>query len=487
VKPSRRRLASLVVIAVAAAATLATTPPRPTPPPEVKSSLEGQFELTPDQPVAVQRIHVHIEGTGLNTGRGSTVTFTPNTVISPPGPALVRYSIVPRDDRARPDTAFRRLDPLQGPEEANLACTERACDGTFALIAEWDDPDADATATIDWTLDVRVQVWSGVAGGEPVLTVVAEDSDGGDAPTLSRAAVSGAPVRLDVRQRFAQWRVSMRLGDGPLEAEPTWPLVARALLKAKGDVVEAPEGAAVELPFVSVKGTGDMQSVGTDASGASGVEFEPFWACEPDFECTADYLVGLLWADPREDVSVEAGFELDARAIGTDGSSVPVTVSVEPVPQMPMAVGTARGSLVVNATTHETFRYRVDGPIADEDDGSWDGIHLPNYAIWRATLRSTGSTPLATGFTTSFGVTQGNLDLHPDEPVTVGFVPFTACVFGAHVCEIEDMLSAGVDGTRLPAGAEVTVDWELEIGVGTTDPDGGTLQIVELPPPTRIP
>ena len=481
-----RRLASLAVIAVAAAATIATTPPRPTPPPEVKSSLEGQFKLTPDQPVAIQRIRVHIEGTELNAGRGSTVTFTPRTVISPPGPALVRLSIVRGDDSARPDaaSAFRRVDPLQGPEEANLACTDRACDGFFALIAEWDDPEAAATATIDWTLDVRIHVWSGEAAGEPAVTVVEGD---GDAATLSRAAVSGAPVRLDVRQRFAQWRVSMRLGDGPLEAEPTWPLVARALLKATGDITDAPEGKAVDLPFVSVSGTGDMQSVGTQAAGASGIEFEPFWACGPDFECTADYLVGLLWADPREDVSVEAGFELDARAIATDGASVPVTVSVEPVPQMPMAVGTARGSLVVNATTHETFRYRVDGPIADEDDGSWDGIRLPNYAIWRATLRSTGTTPLPAGFTTSFGVTQGNLDLHPDAPATVGFVPLTACVFGAHVCEIEDMLSAGVDGTRLPAGAEVTVDWELEIGVGTTDPDGGTLDIVELPPPTQSP
>ena len=481
-----RRLASLAVIMVAGAATIATSPAPPSPPPEVKSSIEGQFELTPDQPVAIQRILVHLDGTTLNTGRGSTVTFTPRTVISPPGPALVRLSIVRGDDSATAegDAAFRRIDQHQDPEQLNLTCTERACDGTFALIAEWDDPDADATATIDWTPDVRIQVWSGEAAGEPAVTAVADD---GDAPTLSRAAVSGAPVRLDVRQRFAQWWVSMRLGDGPLEAEPTWPLVARALLTATGDVVGAPEGAAVDLPIVSVHGTGDMQNTGTQAPGARGIEFEPFWACGPDFECTADYLVVLLWADPREAVSVDAGFELDARAIGTDGTSVPVTVSVEPVPQMPMAVGTARGSLVVNATTHETFRYRVDGPIAARDDGSWDGTRLPNYAIWRATLRSTGSTPLPPGFNTSFGVTQGNLDLQIDEPAAVGFVPLTACIFGAHACEFEDMLSAGVDGTRLPAGAEVTVDWELEIGVGTTDPGGGTLDIVELPPPTQIP
>ncbi len=127
------------------------------------------------------------------------------------------------------------------------------------------------------------------------------------------------------------------------------------------------------------------------------------------------------------------------------------------------------------------------GPIANEDDGSWDGILLPNYAIWRATLRSTGSTPLPAGFNTSFGVTQGNLELQVDESATVGFVPLTGCLFGANVCLIEDMLSAGVDGARLPAGTEVTIDWELEIGVGTTDPDGGTLDIVELPRPTQIP
>ncbi len=220
-----RRLASLAVIVVAGAATIATSPPRPTPPPEVKSSLAGKFELSPDQQVAIQRFNIHLEGTGLNAGRGTTVTFAPNTVVSPPGPAQVRISIVRGDDSARPDaaSAFRRVDTLQVPEEVNLACTDRTCDGSFALIAEWDDPDAAATATIDWTLDVRIQIWSGVAAGEPALTVVAA-ADDGDAPTLSRAAVSGAPVRLDVRQRFAQWRVSMRLGNGPLESNPRGPL-----------------------------------------------------------------------------------------------------------------------------------------------------------------------------------------------------------------------------------------------------------------------
>ena len=487
-----RRLASLATIAIAATATLATSPPTPTPPPEVKSTLEGVFDLTPDQPIGVQRIEVHVDGTGLNGGRGSTVTFTPTIRLTPPGPARVRTSIVPADDGARAEdgsAALRRIDPRAPPAELNLACTERGCDGTFALIAEWEDPDGDATTTVDWTLDTRVQIWSGVTAGEPSVTIAAADDAGGKAPTLSRATAAGDPVRLDVRNRFAQWRLSMRLGDGSLEAAPGWPLVVRARLTATGEVGEAPDGANVNLPAVFVNGTGDQQTFGLDAAGEDGLEFEPFWTCGPGLECAPEYLIGLRWWDPREDVSVDAAFDLDVRAIAADGSSVPVAVTAEPVPQMPMAVGRASGSLVYNATTSDAFRYRVDGPSAAQDDGSWDGTRLPNYGIWRATLRSTGSARLPDKFTTTFGSTLGYLDMRPDEPASTGFIP-VECLIGAQECTIEGMLAAAVDGARLPAGAEVTIDWELEIGVGTTDPDGVKLQIVEVaptPPPTLNP
>jgi hypothetical protein len=51
-------------------------------------------------------------------------------------------------------------------------------------------------------------------------------------------------------------------------------------------------------------------------------------------------------------------------------------------------------------------------------------------------------------------------------------------------CSIERNLAAGFSTENLPRGWEFTIDWELEIGVGTTDPAGGTLEIVETPRPS---
>lgn len=487
----RRRSASLGVLVVAALATLGTSSVV-TPPPTVGATLEGRFELTPDSPVGVQEFRVRLVGPGVESGQIPTVAFDPTALVtgSEEGEQLrLRVVAAAPDDPGLANEPFRTFteEKPNDPRPWRLSCGAGVCDGRFALVAVWADPEAKATATVDWRLAATVNVWSGVAAGAPTVTLAAESVDVAN-PHVNVQLAAGEPVRFDARNRLAQWRVSMRLGDGPLESTWGWPVVATARLSATKSVIESPpDDAAGEardaLPFIDR--VGDQRGLGVEATGPGDViEFEPFWGCLPGEECSVEYIVGLTWPDVREGSAIQAGWNLDVRAIGVDGGDVPVTIEVDAVPPIVMATGSTSGTLVWSDGKRDEFRYSVEIPNPTEDDGSWDGLRVPSYGIWRATLRSTGSTPLPSDFAVNFGRQGGERRISTEDgEVTNGFTLFeNSCRFGDRECRIDRDLAAGFSDDDLPNGWEFTIDWELELAVGTTDPAGGTLKIVDNSP-----
>jgi hypothetical protein len=255
--------------------------------------------------------------------------------------------------------------------------------------------------------------------------------------------------------------------------------------------VTSPDPTIGGISFAFIEGEGETQNIGQETrADKESIYFEPFWSCTERDACAVDYIAGLRFPDGRPGSSVDATWDLDVRVIGADGADVPVSVEVKPIPAMPMAVGTSSGTLVWNAASPQTeFRYHVEVPAAAANDDTWDGLRRPSYGIWKATLRSTGSTPLPAGYSVNFGgfgSGGGDYRIVLDEEGSFGFEPgYGACRVDGP-CNLEGNLAAGFDGRNLPSGWEISIDWQLEIGYGATDPAGGSLTIVpgRAPSPT---
>ena len=491
----RRRFASTLAIVFAAGSSLATTQTAPTPPPSAHATVDGSVELSPDSPVAVQELRVEVVGPGISSGRHPSVSFSPTGTARDPGGAKPRLRVVRAGDASGGATASHDADPETGNRLWDLSCTaNEVCSGRFALIVESEDRSVAATALIDWNVDAGFELWGGVAAGQPTVSLVAEEVDVTGIPTLEFAMARGEPVRFDVRNRMAQWRVRMTLGEegiDQIEAAAGWPIVSTGWLTTTKSV--ASETASGEDPgdaLAFIHPVGDVSGF-EPRNGKEAIEFEPFSQCleaPPDTKCTAEYVIGLNFGDPREGSAIDAGWNLEVRAIGADGKRAPVKVDVEPVGPIPTAVGTAKGRLVWNEQTRGEFRYTIDVPRPAVDDGSWDGLDVPSYGIVRATLTSTGREPLPPDFAVNFGRHGGEGRLTvAGGPTTFGFTPLQdrGCrMQDLATCSIERNLAAGFSTENLPRGWEFTIDWELEIGVGTTDPAGGTLEIVETPRPS---
>jgi hypothetical protein len=490
----RRRLASFAAIGVAAFATLATTSTPPPPPETDKTTVVAALALSPQAPAAVQLLHLHLDGVDMTKNVPPTVLFVPSVLPESAATGDVLLSIVSTAQTQTPDglKAFRSTaEPQDVPPSLPLACTGSSCDGQFALVGSWADPASKASATIKAQVDATVQLWGGIAAGRPTVSLTTEDQPGDVKPHQNRATASGDVTRLDVRHRLAQWQISMRLGDGPLKVAPHWPLVATARLAPTSTVVTSPDPAIGGVPFAFIEGAGDVNNVGIDTSHVNeSIYFEPFWSCVEGEKCIADYVAGLTFPDGRPDSSIDAAWDLDVRVVGADGSDVPVVVEVKPIPPMPMAVGTSSGSIVWNAANPQAnFVYHIDIPASAANDDTWDGLRRPNYGIWKATMRSTGSTPLPAGYPVNFGgFGSGGADYRIvlGEEGSFGFVPgYSTCRVGGF-CNFEGSLAAGFEPRNLPSGWEMTIDWELEIGYGTTDA-GGSLSIVPGPRPSPSP
>lgn len=481
---NRRRLASLLSIVAASFATLATSYAQ-TPPPTVEARLEGSFELDEDQPVGVQLFRLNADGFGVEPGR-TTVVFRPTALLSSGDLAAdVRLRVVPATgEPAQVSEAFRLISEVDDqPRSMELDCAGTACEGRFALIAEWVDPEHAGTSTVDWRVNASVELWAGPEAGEPRTSITALDSGG--PPHVNAIVASPDPVRFSARSPLSYWKLVMRLGpDAALAERPVWPVVATARLAPTTTAVEAPADARVFDPLLSIEEPSGRWLAGTNYDGDS-IEFDPFWACEPGAECVAEHVVGLRWADGREAVAVDASWTLDIRVIGADGSDLPVGVEVEPVPPMPIAAGSASGTFMSDPAAPATYRYSVEVPHDGAGVDTWEGRRLPAYAILRATLRSTGAAPLPPEFSAELDAgSGGSLELRVDEAASVVFDPsrYSSGCVGGQPCELEGVIH--VDGTNqeLAPGMAYEIDWELEIGAGVNDAALGTLEIVEILP-----
>lgn len=494
----RRRLASLVALALAGSATIATSQPMPTPAATIKESLEGRLELSPDAPMAVQEFHLRLNGPTISKSGTPTVLFTPSAILaSNEQGAQVRLRVVgigPATVVPYPSSFLSAPGP-ESPQQAwSIPCPRpESCEGRYALIAEWVDPDSAMAATIDWHLDADIGVWTGEAAGSAIVDFASETIDAVEKPAIDIASARDEAVRMDATHRLAQWRVTMRLDDSTLAGRPVWPNVVTARLTPTSTVVTPPQTGNPTQACAFIDGPGDLTRIAFQPGYPGcpgGVEFEPFYLCVPGQECIAEYLVGLEWPDSRFETAVDGGWDLDVRSIGVDGTELPVSINVEPVPPLATAVATATGTLTWSKGHRDDYRYLVSVPEQSGGDPILDGTRLPTYGVLRATLTSTGSTPLPKDFAVNFGRHGGEQRLTLDGgEVAVGFVPNDQgpCRVGAdQPCKIERNLAAGFSEDGLPNGWEFTVTWELEIGVGLIDPDAGikVIEVLPSPPPS---
>jgi hypothetical protein len=496
----RRRSTSLLVAVVAALASIATSPAPATPPPTADTTTTGTVEVSGEHPAAVRELVVRVTGLDPNrTFQVPTVRFT-TTANSVPGlddGGGIRTSIVLPEpggslDDNGPSAAFRvLLDPLTPPRNLRLTCTNGVCEGRFALVVDVLHRTGSTAVSVDWQVATHVDLWGGVpAGGKAVVDVTVEEpaAEGGAAAVTSAEAV-GEPTRLDARHRLAIWRLSLTLGDGVLAEQPGWPLVVLAHLRPTNKVVTAPNDVTGDpWPGMFVEGVGDHMTDGVTLGPRDELEFEPFYLCLAGETCAAEYIVGLQLDDARPDVAIDAGWELDVQAIATDGRAIPVTLVAEPIPPMPMISATLRGTFVTGSDgTIGPAGYKVTQRSgAPGRDGQWDGLRTPTYGIFRATMRSTGTVPLPeSGFGLQFAPGGRFFPLKLGQEVVYSFTAGGPACFRVPDCDLSEQFSSGIGYTTgtLKPGWQVTLDWELELGMGTSAIGGDSQLLIEAVAP----
>jgi len=500
----RRRWASFLVVLVAASASMATTPAPPTPPPSADTGVTGTVELTADHPAAVRPITVRVTGLDVSSSGRTSVLLTATATRLPEleNKAEVRLSIVRPEAGAStatvgPPGAFRSLlDSANPPRAVDLQCVKGACEGRFALIVDGIHLPAGNTVSVDWSVATHVEAWSGVPpGGKPALEVTVDNAPADPAKVaVTSAEAAGEPVRLDPTHRLAMWRVMLELGDQTLAEQPGWPLVALGRLRPTIEVVKSPGGAGgAPVSGMFIEGVGDQATNGLELRSRDEMEFEPFYSCVAADVCTADYTVGVVLNDARMDIAIDAGWTLDVQAIATDGHIVPVKVVATPIPPMPMISATIRGAWVTGSEgTSGPVGYKVTETLGGAAvDPQWHGLRTPTYGIWRARMTSTGTVPLPSdGFDVIVGPDDMYLQAKLDEDVVYGFTAGGPGCGRVPDCNLSDKLSGSLafrTGT-LQKGWQATVDWELELGMGTSASGGDAkLTIETVAAPTASP
>lgn len=482
----RRRLASLAAMVVAGLASLATSATPPTPPPSVDQSVTGSVHVTSEAPVVARELRIRVDRVG-QTGLVPTVSFTPMALLTmSAGEGNLRLSVAPV--ATNPGTvieAFRSGSADRPPRSWALTCDQTGCEGRFGLIVEWLDPAAGETGDVDWTVKAHVDLWGGAAAALPEVELTAAEVERGIDARLTSASASGEPVRLDVDDRLAMWRVFMRLGDDPLEAAPGWPLVVTGRLVPTSKVVQAPEQGGEPGPFVFIEAAAPAKDGGMrSTTPLEPIEFEPFWACTAGQQCLASYVVGVSMGYIDPETAFDAGWNLDVRAIGVNGVAVPVEMTVKPVPPMPLIRATTKGTTVIGSgIASPDFHYTLtEGPVTDRDD-RWDGLQLPTYGIVRARATWTGSSPIPPNFSVTFGPPYSSTGLPMGEEKSFAFAPGDGGRCRVGDCDLSGLLrsSIGYSGS-LPSDWGVTIDWEFEAGIGTAAADGQSeLTIGEVP------
>ena len=491
---SVRRLASLLVIAVAGAASLATSPPPPSAPPSLDETVEGTAELSAEHPAIVRLVDIRVSGLDPKLSGRASVVLTPTASGSDPdldGAGEIRASIVGREAGSStatvgPSGAFRSLlDSAKPPRPVDLVCAEGACEGHFALVVDAVGLERAQTVNVDWRVAAHVDLWAGVPpGGRTPIAMTAREPEDGAAAVTSAEAI-GAETRIDTKNRLAMWHVSLTLGEETLAERPGWPLIALGHLRSTGTVIAKPNDTVGDpIPGLFIEGVGDQAGNGLDLQPRDEMEFEPFWSCVADDVCSTEYTVGLVLYDQRPDVAIDAGWELDVQAIAADSRTLPVKIIAKPIPPMPMISATIRGTFVTGSegSVGETGYRVMERPGAAGRDDQWDGLRAPAYGIFRATMTSTGSVPLPSdGFFLSFGPRSGSPTMVLGREVAYAFSPGSAGCLRVPDCDLSGELTSGVGfrtGTLKP-GWQVTVEWELELGMGTTAVNGDSELSIE--------
>jgi hypothetical protein len=338
---------------------------------------------------------------------------------------------------------------------------------------------------VDWQVAAHVDLWAGVpAGGRTPIAMTAREPEDG-APAVTSAEAVGAPARLDAKHRLAMWRVSLTLGEGVLAERPGWPLIVLGHLRPTSTVVAAPDDTLGNpSPGLFIEGVGLQAGNGLQIRPGDEMEFDPFWTCIDNDICEAEYTVGLVLDDHRPDVAIDAGWELDVQAIASDGRTQPVKVVTASIPPMPMISSTTRGTFVIGSdgSTGDTGYWVAEEPAAAGRDDQWDGLRTPSYGIFRATMTSTGSAPLPEeGFGMLFGPQPGSPQMKVGQEVVYTFGPGSQSCFRVPDCDLSGELTsaAGHRPGTLEPGWQATIEWELELGMGTTAIGGESKLLIE--------
>jgi hypothetical protein len=152
---------------------------------------------------------------------------------------------------------------------------------------------------------------------------------------------------------------------------------------------------------------------------------------------------------------------------------------------MPMARVKTSGQMILGREPGHSFRYAVTEAAVAKGDAQWMGLPLPTFGIVRARMTWTGSTPVPPGFFVTFGpVGSDSTHLTFDKETVLAFTPSEAC--RVDNCELNGDLysSAGGGSGAFPKDWGLKIDWELEVGMGTTAADGNSkLTITEITQP----
>jgi len=484
-------------------ASLATSPgPRP-PPPTSHATVRGVVEVSTGRPAAAGNLELRIPSDSLPAGP-VFVSFETFVIVirgRPPGRLEndVEASVLPMtvDDGER-QPPFDH--PQAGPARWRLDCDAGSCQRSFGVLIEWRDAPPDVVAAeLEWHVAARVELPPDTPTPLPAVDLQFEMADADARPTVTSASAAGGPVRLSEADRLALWRVSVELPDRGLPDGAGWPVVARAkaTLRSQPVVAAATGTSSTDLFLEEV---GDHQTRTSVYGDDQIIDFRPFARCVGPGPCQAVYLVGLRrtqFGTQRSSIAPEdvheAAWDLDVRVTSADGAKRPVEVTVESIEPMPMVSGTIKGTTILGEGATGKFHYQALVETSGEQDGRWDGLPLPTRGLLRATLRSTGSTLIPEGFLLGFGsggtnTYLGAAELNAGKDVVVEFTPGiesngARCRVGA--CDVAGEIDTTIGYTtanRLQPGWQITIEWEMELGVGTTDTSGdATLTIEQIP------
>ncbi|HEV8545044.1 MAG TPA: hypothetical protein VGQ64_02020 [Candidatus Limnocylindrales bacterium] len=351
-------------------------------------------------------------------------------------------------------------------------------------------------AELQWSVAAMVELPPDTPMPLPPVDLRFEMAEADARPILTSARARGGPVRLSETDRLALWRVTLDLPDRHLPDGAVWPVVARAraTLRSQPDVAAEMEASSMEL-FVE---EADGETPSAVYGDGQFIDFRPFARCEGRGPCRAIYVVrlrrtplGIQHLSIAPDDVHEASWDLNAWVTSADGAKRPVEITVEPIEPMPMVSGTIEGTTILGEGATGQFRYRASVKTTGQRERTWDGLPLPTRGLLRATLRSTGSTLIPEGFLLGFGSGGTNTyleaaELNAGNDVVIEFTPGidsngARCRVGA--CDVAGEIETSIGYTtanRPEPGWQITIDWEMELSVGTDASGDATLTIDQV-------